>query len=175
MYIDKDALVFGNFLGKEVQNVEIFGNGYTAYIHNVRFENIRVEMNAFDTPEELQKSEDMEYSRAGEVALPRVLAVFNNRFAWAGSPVEKSAGDRIGERCAWVTDVLFKDITVYYDEGMPLSDGKPILGVYIENDRAQDGARFENIRIENLVCNGARVPCNAVDLHCKNADITEYK
>ena len=150
------------------------GNGYTAYVHNVRFENIRIEMNAFDTPEQLQQNFEMKYSRGDEIALPRVLAVCNRRFSWEGSPFEKCVGDRVGERSAWVTDVLFKDITVYYDEGMPLADGKPMLELYIENFRAEEGARFGNIRVENIVCNGKRIPEEEIRFFYQDAEKIQY-
>lgn len=151
------------------------GNGYTAHVHNVRFENIRIEMNAFDTPEQLQESLDMKYTKQGKTALPRVINIFNRRYDWSGSPYEKCVGGRVGERSAWVTDVLMKDITVYYDEGLPLKDGRPVLGVYILNDRAADGARFENIRLENLVCNGRKIPESEIDFHYLNTEPIEYK
>lgn len=165
---DCDILRGGN-------NALDIGNGYTAYVHNVRFEDIRLEMNAFDTPQQLQENEDMKYSRENETSLPLVLAVFNRRYDWSGSPFEKCVGNQVGERSAWVTDVLFKNITVYYDEGLPMKDGKPILGVYILNDRAAEGARFENIRLENLVCNGRKVSEDEIDFHYKDTEAIEYQ
>jgi hypothetical protein len=151
------------------------GNGYTAHVHNVRFENIRIEMNGFDTPEQLQESLDMKYTRQGKTALPRVINIFNRRYDWSGSPYEKCVGGRVGERSAWVTDVLCKDITVYYDAGLPLKDGRPVLGVYVENYRAAEGARLENIRLENLVCNGRKIPESEIDFHYLNTEPIEYK
>ena len=151
------------------------GNGYTAYVHNVRFEDIRIEMNAFDTPEQLQENAEMKYTKEGEIALPLVAVVRNVPFNWAGSPFEKSAGNQISEKTAWVTDVLFKDITVYYDEGMPTKDGKPILSVHILNDRAEAGAKFESIRMENLVCNGKKIPAEEISFRYKDTNPIEYK
>ncbi len=151
------------------------GNGYTACVHNVRFENIRIEMNAFDTPQQLQENAEEQYLRENEIALPHVINVSNRRYDWSGSPFAKCVGNQVGDRSAWITDVSLKDITVYYDEGLPLKDGKPILGVYIENHRAAEGAQLKNIRLENLVCNGRKIPENEIDFHYLSADPIKYE
>ena len=151
------------------------GNGYTAYVHNVRYENIRIEINAFDTREQLQENLEMKYTRGNEIAQPYIFYIFNRPWGWEGSPFEKSAGNRISEKTAWVTDVLAKDITVYYDEGMPTENGKPILPVRISNDRAEAGAKFENIRLENLVCNGKKMTESEIRFEYNNAEKIEYK
>ena len=131
-------------------------NGYTAYVHNIRFENIRVEYNSFDAPEQLQESDDMVYTRQNEVAIPTLFVVHNNRFNGCDTVFEKFAGNSIGAKTAWVTDVACKDITVYYDDGVPLTNGKPTIVVTLCNNE-RDGSRFENISIENIVCNGKKL------------------
>lgn len=130
-------------------------NGYTAYIHNIRFEDLRVEYNAFDTCEELQRSDDEVYTRVNDVAIPTLFIVHNNKFKGCETDFETFSGNAIGERSAWVTDVTCKNITIFYDEGMPLTKGKPIIHVTLCNSR--EGARFENITIENISCNGKRL------------------
>ena len=133
-------------------------NGYTAYVHNVRFENIRVEYNSFDTPEQLQETDDMVYTRQNEVALPSLFIVHNNKFDNScGTNYNTFSGNAVSDKTAWVTDIVCKDITVYYDEGVPLTNGKPTISVTLCNN-GRDGARFENITIENIVCNGKRLP-----------------
>ena len=130
-------------------------NGYTAYIHNIRFENIRVEYNAFDTAEELQTSDEAHYTKAGTVAIPRLLFISNDTFNGCDTDFENFAGTAVGERSAWVTDIVCKDLSIYYDDGIPLTNGKPTVKIHLCNYR--ENARLENIRIENVVCNGKRL------------------
>lgn len=130
-------------------------NGYTAHVHNIRFENIRVEYNSFDTPEQIQETDDAVYTRRNEVAVPSLIIIHNNKFSGSETEFEAFSGNAIGERSAWVTDIACKDITVYYDDGVPLTDGKPTVTVTLCNSR--EDTRFENIAIENIVCNGKRL------------------
>ncbi|MBQ8407593.1 MAG: hypothetical protein IJY39_01875 [Clostridia bacterium] len=133
-------------------------NGYTAYIHDIRFENLRVEYNSFDSPEQLQESDDMVYTRQGEVAIPNLIIIHNNEYRDScGTNSSTFAGNAVSDKTAWVTDVVCKDITVYYDEGVPLTNGKPTIAITLCNN-GRNGARFENITIENIVCNGKRLP-----------------
>ena len=130
-------------------------NGYTAYVHNIRFENIRVEYNSFDTAEELQTSDEAVYTKGNEIAVPNLINIFNSKFDGCGTNFERCAGSTVGERTAWVTDVVCKDLTVFYDDGVPLTAGKPTIKINLHNVR--EGARFENITVENVVCNGKRI------------------
>lgn len=123
-------------------------NGYTAFVHNIRFEDIRIEMNAFDTAEELQLSYESQYTKQNEVALPAILRVFNSPYEGVANSYAVRAGDQISERTAWVSDILYRKITVYYENGLPKKDGKPILGIHLDNTRP--GAEFKNIQIENI-------------------------
>ena len=149
-------------------------NGYTAYIHDVRFENIRVEYNSFDAPEQLQESDDMVYSRQGEVAIPALFVVHNNKFDNSGGTnYETHSGNAIGDKTAWVTDVVCKDITVYYDEGVPLTNGKPTISVTLCNSRPD--ARFKNITVENVVCNGKRLEKEDVIFYLSGQSEYDFK
>jgi hypothetical protein len=87
--------------------------------------------------------------------VPSLIIIHNNKFSGSETEFEAFSGNAIGERSAWVTDIACKDITVYYDEGVPLIDGKPTITVTLCNSR--EDTRFENIAIENIVCNGKRL------------------
>ena len=130
-------------------------NGYTAYIHNIRFENVRVEYNAFDTAPQLQESDDAVYTMGDTVAIPEFIAITNVPFNGCGTDFETYAGTSVSQRSAWITDVVCKDLTVYYDDGVPLTDGKPTVKIRLWNER--EGAKVENITFENIVCNGKRI------------------
>ena len=149
-FVDCDILRAGNFACD-------IANGYTAHVKNVRFENIRVEYNAFDTPEQLQTSDDVVYTRMGEVAVPNLLQICNGRFTGCGTDYDICSGDVFPEHPAWVSGVVCRDISVYYDEGVPLTGDKPTIKINLLNEREAAGARFENIQIENICVNGRRL------------------
>ena len=141
--------------------------GYTAHIKNIRFENIRVEYNAFDTPEQLQETDDMVYTRMGEVAVPNLIQIYNGKYLGPYNDYDLRSGDAIPEHPAWVSDVVCRDIAVYYDEGVPTQDGRPIIKINLLNVRENEGARFENIRIENVSVNGKRLSKEDVIFACE--------
>jgi hypothetical protein len=58
---------------------------------------------------------------------------------------------------------------------MPTANGKPILPVRFSNDRAEAGAKFENIRLENLVCNGKKMSETEIQFEYNNVEKIEYK
>ena len=124
-------------------------------MHNIRFENIRIEMNAFDTAEELQFSYESNYTKQNTPSIPAILRIINFPYEGTTNSYSIRSGDQTSERTAWVSDILCRQITVYYDDGLPKNDGNPILNIHLENTRP--GAEYENIRIENITC--MPVPC----------------
>ena len=149
-FVNCDVLRAGSFA------CDIAG-GYTAHIKNVRFENIRVEYNGFDTPEQLQMADDQVYTRMDEVAVPNLIQIYNGKYLGPYNDYDLRSGDAIPEHPAWVSDVVCRDIEVYYDAGVPTEGGRPIIKINLLNERECDGARFENIRIENVRVNGKRL------------------
>lgn len=142
------------------------GNGYTAYIHNIRFEDIRAEYNRFDTPEQLQRTEDTVYQRESEIAIPHLINFFNCKYDESSYNVR--AGGAITGRSYCISDIVCKNLTVYYDEGMPLSEGKPMIMISLQNMR--ETAKLQNIFIENVVCNGKRLKAEDIIWQIKEAD-----
>lgn len=130
-------------------------NGDLAEVHDVTFENIRVEYNAFDTPEVYQSTDDTEYTREDEHAYPYLISIKNHRWRtkeneiiW-GVPMEyKTDADFSGVQNACVHDVTARDITVYYDEYLPLEDGKfkipTVAYSFVE------GVKFYNLKAEDV-------------------------
>lgn len=165
-FVNCDVLRAGN-------TVCDIANGYTAYIHNVRFENIRAEFNRFDTPEQLQKNDDSVYSRQNEVSIPFIINIFKCRFSGCSCEYDTHSGDAITENSYKISDVVCKNLSVYYDEGIPLKDGKPIIKVGLKNLR-EDG-NIENITIENIVCNGKRLGEEDITWEIKSANNNCYK
>ena len=129
--------------------------GDCAEISHVLFENMRVEFNAFDTPRVFQKTDDEKYCAEKELAIPFLLRVTNPRwrsprlFAKCGIPAEYPPElDLEGIQVAMCHDITFRDITVYYDENLPLPDGK--FDIPIEVHSCKEGTVFYNLFAENF-------------------------
>ncbi len=133
-------------------------NGDCAEVHHLLFENIRVEYNSFDTAPEIQVSDDKVYTRKDEMAEVRLIQFSNYRFREQyhtvnGVPFEWNKElDLTGIEIGGVHDIICRDITVYYDERIPMRDGK--LNVPIEIESSLEGVEFYNIEISNVVING---------------------
>ncbi|MBR6602870.1 MAG: hypothetical protein IKK94_02510, partial [Clostridia bacterium] len=130
-------------------------NGYTAHVHDVRFEDIRVEFNSFDTPEQLQKNDDMVYERANEISLPNIFRISNHRFNGCGTDYNICCGNYSGDNSGSVDNVVCRNIKVYYDEKLPYTDGMPTIRMVIQNERKE--AHINNVLIENISCNGKKL------------------
>ena len=134
-------------------------NGDCAEIHDIVFENIRVEYNAFDTKEVLQRTDEQVYDAEDTISVPTLLYVGNPRFRskatsklWE-TPEERLCDLELGDiRYATVHDVICRDITVYYDEGIPKKDGKYNVPIRIASVIPE--VKHENILVSNVKING---------------------
>ena len=149
-------------------------NGYTAYIRNVRFEDIRVEYNVFDTPGQLQETDEVVYTRGDEIDIPNLIQISNGRFTGCGTDYDICAGDSVPEKSAWVSGVVCKDIRVYYDEGVPLTNGKPTVKINLLNERGCEGTKLEGITIENISVNGKRLERSDIVWKLDHVDEGDY-
>lgn len=130
-------------------------NGDCAEVHDIRFENIRVEFNSFDTPEVYQRTDDMVYNAKDAVHIPHLIKIANKRFRnqhnaelW-GVPLDLTAFvDLAGIKSGCVHDVTIKNIHVYYDTDIPASDGRYKVPVDITS--SMEGVEFYNIGISNI-------------------------
>ncbi len=77
------------------------------------------------------------------MSIPAILRIINFPYEGTANSYSVRSGDQTSERTAWVSDILCRKITVYYDDGLPKNDGKPLLNIHIENTRP--GAEYENI------------------------------
>lgn len=135
-------------------------NGECAEISNVVFENINVEYNNFDTVEQYQNTYDEEYVKQNEILVPLLIQVVNpvwntpqNRILW-DLPPEPEELDMTGLKPKSVHDVVFKNINVYYDEGLPELPEK-FDRIHIES--LDENAEFYNIDISGIKINGKEV------------------
>lgn len=139
-------------------NVCDIQNGDTAEVHNIRFENIRAEYNSFDTPLVYQANDSQKYDKENEQYTPNLISVRNHPFRternsseW-GVPLEHAEVDLSRVKPGSVHDVIFKNISVYYDDDLYLKNGKPDIRVRIVKTR--EDTEFYNISVEDIKVNG---------------------
>ena len=97
-----------------------------------------------------QETDEQEYEAENELALPFLLKVANPR--WRSPklydiyhiPAEYPPElDLEGIQVAMCHDITFRDITVYYDENIPLKDGKFDIPINVQSYK--EGTVFYNL------------------------------
>jgi hypothetical protein len=138
-------------------------NGDCAEVHNVVFEDIRVELESFFTASQMQREEKSEYTKQGQYAGTALINISNPRFRAMYSFLEGMSNfsdaygiDLTGINVASVRDILYKNIAVYYDERIPQKEGKLNLRIQVTS-KDMPSARYDNIVIDNITVNGKRV------------------
>lgn len=133
-------------------------NGDYAEVHDITFENINVEFNSFDTIEVYQRNDTEKYNSQNTVAVPNLVLIRNsplrtksNCETWGFSFLPETL-DLSGINLRNVHDVTIKNITVFYDSGMPTENEKPIIKCIISPEKDADD--FYNINISDITVNG---------------------
>lgn len=143
------------------KNCDVLHGGYAAFdiqngdyaeVRNIRFENNRVEYERFHRPEIQQRTEDQIYDKENETIRSFLLNIVNHRSPCNAVLVDAEA---MGAPAAQAHDILVKDITVYYDEGIALEDGKYQVPIRIESVVAN--VAHYNITVENIFVNGVKL------------------
>ena len=133
-------------------------NGDCAEVHDILFEDIWVEYNAFDTPEQYQDTDEQIYSRQNEIATPHLLFLSNRRFQTMdfiknmGYTEEEVLPDLGDVHSGDIHDITMRHITVYYDEEIPMTDGKYTVPIRMRS--CMPDVRFSSITIEDVTVNG---------------------
>ncbi len=137
-------------------------NGDCAEVSEIVFENIRVEMERFYTPYELQASEDAVYRQKDQIEIPLFLHVANVRF--------REQYDHLKEGKAWkpyrrtekdpayasVHDICVKDLQILCDEEIfRRLPQKKVARLRLVN-QVKD-ALYDCITVENVTLNGKHV------------------
>ncbi len=150
-------------------------NGICAEIHHVLFEDIRVECNRFDTPEVYQVTDAMTYDKQDTPAVPRLFYIGNS--LWLTPETcriwripEEEGTQLVANGTRAVHDVTVRNIRVYYEEGLPLEDGRPMIRCAL--DGVEDKPPLYNIRIENITVNGVRM--TAAEIPCEVRNTIDY-
>ncbi len=133
-------------------------NGDWAEIYDVVFEDIRVEYNAFDTPEVYQMTDDMQYEAKNQIAVPNLVSISNHRYRET-VPVfclytdTAPKGTPYKQTCCH--DVTVRNICVYYDERIPKTDNKFSVPIVIRE--CTDGEPYYNISVKDVTVNGVKL------------------
>lgn len=137
-------------------------NGDCAEVHDVLFEDIRVEYEAYGHSPVMQESEDQVYDASKLGFVSSLIAIQNDRFRSAfycnstwGVPKEMAELDLTGIQVATVHDVDFKHIRVYYNEWNPRVAGKYNVPICVSS--CLEGVEHYNIRIDDLTINGEKI------------------
>ncbi len=133
-------------------------SGGWARISDVLFENMHIEYNIYDTPEVLQAEDAMKYEPWNETAPPN-LFIIGNPWYWT-KDIKKAWGIKGGVSSteeelignAWIHDVTFRGIHIYYDESIEKINGDINLPAWTKNCR--ENTRIYNIHMEDITVNG---------------------
>ncbi len=144
-------------------------NGDCAYIHDVIFEDLRLELEPAYTPEIVQRSEEQVYTGVGETAIARILSIHNVRFrekyAFMGLPEAESEIPLGDPRYAGVRDVQVRKIDLICPPALAEKMGKGIAQILIR--KAIPTTEFKNITVEQIRLNGAELHREDMTVACE--------
>ena len=135
-------------------------NGDVAEIYNIMFEDIRVEIEGFYTPEIYQSFETQKYDAQDKMAHTWLVNIMNTRFRESTLYKDIGAcidiGKKRGEKSyAGVHDVKVKNITVYAEDKIYAEKGTKCVCLRIRN--VIETTEFKNITVENVILNGKKL------------------
>ncbi len=139
-------------------------NGDSAEVHDITFENIRIELEPFYTKHQMQKSEEQRYDRSAPTEIAKALCISNKRFREMYSFLdisEEQAAHKPGDPCyASVSSVTVKDIAIYCPSELVEKFGADCATLHVQNTIPT--TTYRNISVENITLNERRL--NASDM-----------
>ncbi len=142
-------------------------NGDYAEVSDITYSDIRVELNDFDTPMELQTDPFQRYSKQNEIAVPYIINVNNDEFrvqyntkkSWGMDDYYPEGTDFGDVKNGCVHDVKYESITVYYDSGIPMKDDGS-FNIKAKARSTRDGVEHYNITVSdvNVIYKGKKYP-----------------
>lgn len=148
-------------------------NGDYAEVHDVLFENIRVEYEPFHYRHQVQKTDDAAFENEGIVEIPHLLCLSNKTFR-NKKGIEMWSADMNPEdldiskiEAGIAHHVQAKNISVYYGEGVPLDEsGK--YDIRIKSFSYYDDAIYHDITVSGITVNGKEISESEVNLTLEN-------
>ena len=117
-------------------NISAGGN---AVMEDFTFDDIRVEMQAGNQPEILQRSDDQRYDPAGRISCPTLVKIDNQNYVKLGD-----------EPLGHVRNCTFRNIAVLTEPGVP----PPQIRIISRTPPGGVQRPFENVMLENFSING---------------------
>ncbi len=146
-------------------------NGDCATIHDVLYENIRLELESFYTPHKLQSSKEDRYTYDTPYEIPAAVNFTNMprfRAAYGLKDEPLCVGARQGESgYASVQRVTARNIQVYCDEEIFAERGVGAAWVRVTN--GVQGSEFSDITVENISVNGVRISPESLNIKVRGA------
>jgi hypothetical protein len=113
--------------------------GGSAVMEDFTFDDIRVEMQADNLPQIIQKSDDQQYDPADEKSFPVLVKIDNRNYVELGD-----------EPLGHVRNCTFRNISVLSEPGVP----PPKIRIMSQTPPGGVQRPFENIMLENFSING---------------------
>ena len=150
-------------------------NGDRAEVYNVTFEDIRIELESFYTPEVLQKDYYQKYDAQDKIEISKIFAITNLRFREHYTIAGGDTSDYGKSYFAGVHDILVKDIYVYCDEKIVRDYGKKAVRVTVKNKIPT--TEYKNIVVENVLFNGEKLAAEDMDISVEGcaAEVLTFK
>ena len=150
-------------------------NGDCAEMHDITFEDIRIELESFYTTLVYQMFDQMKYDGYGEIEPTSIFSITNPRYR-DEVEVYKDVSSSIfcsnmkkDENYASAHDILVKDICIYADEKVVKERGKGCAKIQFVNKIAT--TKFRNIVIDNVMLNGKKLSKEDIVIEAENFDL----
>ena len=148
-------------------------NGDYAEVHDVLFEDIRVEYEAFHAKHQAQKTDGAVFENGDVVEIPYLLHLGNKTYKnkkgieiWSAD-MNPDDIDVSSPECGVAHHVTAKNISVYYGEGVPLDEeGK--YDVRIAARSYYDGHIYHDITVSGITVNGKEISESEVNITLEN-------
>ena len=143
-------------------------NGDYAFIHDVIFNDVRIEIEKEYTMHVYQQSFEEKYPEKAEFFPICLLKIFNRQFN--NERIVAHNLNDFDDNAATVDNIVAKNITVFFDEDVPKVDDK--YNCWIDISSHVRGKRYKKVVVENVVINGSVV--SGDDIKMSVADTDEF-
>ncbi len=139
IYRDSDIL-HGTYMHMDIQN------GDSGYVHDVLYEDIRIEYTKYETEPILQESDEMEYMPASQTHMPYLFLAEITHGFWNKQPDPGRT-----------SDVTLRNVAAVLDEGLPKP---PISLVGKDSEHMVERVTFENVTVDGIPISAEDIQTN---------------